>query len=402
MHRIYEHLITEHIHQYDQMIFIAGPRQVGKTTLAQLVFSNGHTPLYLNWDNKNHRQLILKGQDAVATYAGADILHTQKKHIIFDEIHKYKKWKSFLKGFYDLYKTRFVIIVTGSVKLSLYTAGGDSLMGRYFIYRLHPFSVCEIISPKRTLKEIVSPRPIDTSAWERLLVFGGFPEPFLKKDMRFYRRWKALRTQQLFREDIRDITHIHDLKRIEILAEFLMQQSGQLVSYSSLSNKLDVSIKTIQAWLHTLSSLYFCFTLSPWSKNIKRSLLKEPKIFLWDWSLCEDTGARHENCVASHLLKAIHFWTDAGLGTYSLHFLRDKEKREVDFVVIRNGVPWFLVEVKSSEQASLSKNLISFHTQLNTQHAFQVVFDMPYIAKSCFSITSPIKVPAATFLSQLV
>ncbi|MBU1558571.1 MAG: DUF4143 domain-containing protein, partial [Gammaproteobacteria bacterium] len=155
-------------------------------------------------------------------------------------------------------------------------------------------------------------------------------------------------------------------------------------------------------WIKTLESFYYCFSLHPWTKNITRSLLKEPKIFLWDWSLLSDPGAKMENFVACHLMKATQFWTDQGLGDYKLYFIRDLEKNEVDFLVSKNDQAWFLVEVKASSNGGISKHLYKFQKQTGAPHAFQVVFDLEYVDKDCFSINDPVIVPVRTFLSQLV
>src|SRR3569832_781066 len=208
--------------------------------------------------------------------------------------------------------------------------------------------------------------------------------------------------EQLFSEDLRDLTRIHDLGQMQILAELLSHQAGCLTNYSILANKVSVSVETVKRWIDVLKSFYYCFTLQPWTKNITRSLLKEPKVFLWDWSFVTDEGARFENCIASHLLKAVHFWTDQGLGDYGLYYLRDKEKREVDFVVTKNKKPWFIVDVKKSGKEGLSKALFHYQKLTNAPHAFQVVFDLPYVEGDCFKATEPVIVPASTFLSQLI
>ena len=173
------------------------------------------------------------------------------------------------------------------------------------------------------------------------------------------------------------------------------------MSYSSLSKKVRVSIETIRRWIETLKRLYYCFPVHPWSKNIPRSLLKEPKFYIWDWSYIDDPGQKAENFIASHLLKACHYWTDIGLGSYQLHFLRDKEKRAVDFIVTKNAIPWFLVEVKLSS-SSLNPNLERFQKLTGAKHAFQVVLEAPFEEIDCFTYTQPICVPALTFLSQLI
>lgn len=403
MRRLYEQVIIQHFQHVDQMLFLAGPRQVGKTTASLMGAKALSDPFtYLNWDNQDHRLLILKGPTAIAQHTRLDRLQDSKPIIVFDELHKYRQWKNFLKGFFDTYRHQVNIIVTGSSKLDIYRNSGDSLMGRYFPYRVHPFSVAECLRTEIRDNEIHSPACLDANLFNILLEFGGFPEPFLKQNLQFTRRWKQLRREQLFRGDIRDLSRIQEIDQLEILAELIKHQTGQLVNYTNLANKVKVSVDTIRRWINTLTSFYFCFTVKPWSKNISRSLLKEPKIFLWDWSDIEDTGKRAENFIASHLHKAVHFWSDQGLGNYHLYYLRDKDKREVDFLVTKNDKPWFLVEAKNGLNSGLNPHLKNFQQQLQAPHAFQVVMDMDYVNVDCFSHYSPIVVPAKTFLSQLV
>ena len=405
MKRFYEHIFEEHFLQNRQMLFLVGPRQIGKTTLSKEIASRRTTHFYLNWDSQKDRASIVAGPETVAELLNLSMPEMGKELplIIFDELHKYKKWKSFLKGFFDKYSTQAHIIVTGSARLDIFKAGGDSLMGRYFLYRIHPLSVAEIISPFDRKTEILQePKEISSEAFDDLLKFGGFPDPFLKQDPLFYNQWTRLRFQQLFNEDLRDLTLIQDLAQMQVLAELLQQQAAQLTSYQSLASKVNVSVDTIKRWIQVLKSFYYCFTLKPWTKNVTRSLLKEPKLFLWDWSLVEDEGARKENFIASHLLKAVHFWTDRGFGSFELYFLRDKEKREVDFLVSKDKKPWFIVEVKSSENRSISKSLFYYQKVTGAQHAFQVTFDSEFVQGDCFSLTEPTIVPAKTFLSQLI
>ncbi|MDI6793076.1 MAG: DUF4143 domain-containing protein [bacterium] len=244
--------------------------------------------------------------------------------------------------------------------------------------------------------------PIDPQAFHNLFNFGGFPEPLLKANVRFSNRWKNLRQQQLFTEDIRDVTRIQEIHQMELLAELLKYQTGQLISYTNLAKKVNVSVDTIRRWITVLESLYYCFTIQPWTRNVSRTLLKQPKIYLWDWSLLTDLGAKSENFVASHLLKAVHWWTDNGFGEYELYFLRDKDKREVDFFVTRNQYPWFMVEVKTGESKSISKNLVHFQKQIKLPHAFCASLLSDYVGVDCFSRNQPTIVPVKTLLSQLV
>lgn len=383
------------------MVFLMGPRQVGKTTVSLEAAAEWPEHFYFNWDNSAERILFIEGPNAIAKQAGLEELAAEQPILIFDEIHKFGKWKNFLKGFFDLYEKKTKIIVTGSSRLNIYKRGGDSLMGRYFYYHIHPLSVAEIVSPTLIEKEIRPPKPINKDDWAALLEHGGFPEPFVQRSKAFSRRMRALRKEQLFREDIRDSTRIQELAQLELLAELLRNQAAEAMDYQSLAKKVGVSIDTIRRWLEVLKSFYYCFSLQPWSKNITRSLIKEPKLYLWDWSLVEEEGHRNENIVASHLLKATHFWTDRGLGDYGLHYLRTKDKIETDFLVTKNKKPWFLVEVKTKAQG-LSPALHHFQQECGAPHAFQVTFDLPFVNKDCFKEKGPIMVPAQTFLSQLV
>lgn len=404
MKRLYENLLAQHFadKHYKQMLFLAGPRQVGKTTISLSAQTLSPNLTYLNWDNQDHRKIILEGPRAVESFIGLKKIDVSKPLVIFDEIHKYRLWKTFLKGFFDTYQDKVKIIVTGSSKLDVYRTEGDSMMGRYFPYRVHPLSVAECL--RTEIKEEITqlPKAIDSDVFETLLQFGGFPEPFLNKSIQFSKRWKRLRNEQLFRGDIRDSSRIQEIDQLEILAELLKHQAGQLTNYTNLANKVKVSVDTIRRWINTLSVFYYCFVIRPWTKNITRSLLKEPKIYLWDWSDLDDIGMRAENFVASHLLKAVHYWTDQGFGSYDLYFLRDKEKREVDFVVTKDEKPWMLVEVKNSDDNKISRHLEMFQGQTNAEHAFQVVMNMDYVPVDCFSCREPVIVPAKTLLSQLI
>ena len=402
MERLYNQLIKQHFIDLDQMLFMAGPRQVGKSTISMTAKKTTNRFLILNWDNEKHRKIILRGEEAILAKLEFHQLAEEKPTLVFDEIHKYKDWKNYLKGFYDIYKGKINIIVCGSAKLDIYKKGGDSLMGRYILYRIHPFTLREIIKPEITENLINKPTKIDRKIYDDLLNLGGYPEPFLKKNQRFSNQWRRLRMQQLFREEIIELKQISELSLLEALAHILSEQSGGLTSYTNLAHAIKVSADTIKRWMTILESFYFCFKIQPWHKNVKRSLLKEPKVYLWDWTLVDDMGAKIENFVASHLLKAVHWWTDHGLGNFNLYYIRDKEQREVDFLVSRDNKPWFIVEVKTSNNKQLSPHLANFQRQTGAQHAFQVIHNLEHVEQDCFSHTEPIKVPMTTFLSQLV
>ena len=280
--------------------------------------------------------------------------------------------------------------------------GGDSLMGRYFLYRMHPLSVAELLRTEFSEKLHSKPQRVDKQAFEQLLQFGGFPEPFLRSSKRFSNRWQRLRFDQLFKEDMRELSKSIDVLRVQALSEVVSKSAGQPVNMSTLSNLIDVSVDTIRRWLGILELLHFSFAIRPWFKNVPKSIRLRQKIYLWDWSLHKEAGTRNENFVASHLLKAVHWWTDIGLGDFGLFYLRDKLHREVDFLVTKNEEPWILIEVKSSSAKSVSKSLHYYHQKLEVPHAFQVAFDSPYVDVDCFAATTPKIVPVSTFLSQLV
>ncbi|MBN9564844.1 MAG: ATP-binding protein [Alphaproteobacteria bacterium] len=403
MKRFYDFVIKEHLRNYQQMIFLSGPRQVGKTTLAKDIKKEYEDFFYFNWDILADREKILLGQTEIGHIARLDAIKNDHTVIVFDEIHKYKLWKTFIKGFFDQYKEKCKIIVTGSSSLDTYNKGGDSMMGRYFLYHIFPITVGELVENNNYPEQITfPPKQIKQSDFDTLLKHGGFPEPFLHNDSMFSGRWKGLRNKQLFREDIQSLSNIQEVDQLEVLAKILQAQVGQIVNRSTLSQKIRVSVSTISRWLNTLQTLYYCFEIKPWSRNVKRSLVKEPKIFLYDWSLVQDVGAKFENFVALHLYKFVLFQNDTGRGDYGLYFVRDKDKKEVDFLVVKDGQPWLLVEVKASANAPVSKSLYYYAQELMVPHTFQVVFDMEYVDKDCFKYKEPIIVPAQTFLSQLV
>ena len=260
--------------------------------------------------------------------------------------------------------------------MDVYRRGGDSLMGRSFSYRVHPLSIGELASSECDL-EAVFQKPKDVSHVEiaRLMQFGGFPEPFLDGSRRFYTRWQNSRLDKIFNEDLRDLSRVQDLRGVKMLAELLRARVSGEINHASLGRDLGVSIDTVKNWIGLLESVYFCYSVRPYFRNVANSIRKMPKIYLWDWSLIADKGARNENFVASHLLKSVDWWTDSGLGRFELCYIRDKQQHEVDFVVTKDGEPLMLVEVKSSLDEPLSPNLKAFAEKLKVKYAFQVAVE---------------------------
>lgn len=402
MNRLYLQVIADHFSHYDQMVFLTGPRQVGKSTVAKTYNARCAFQKYLNWDKESDRIKILNGGEAILQGLPLDVIQNETPLLTLDEIHKYRHWKIILKELIDEYKGALDILVTGSAKLDVYKKGGDSLMGRYFLYRMHPFSVAELLRTDAPQQLLSLPKAISNDIFEALFEFGGFPEPLAKQEKSFYVRWQKLRLQQMFREDIRDAARIQEIAHLELLANLLRFQVGGTTTYSELAKKVRVAETTICRWIQILESYYYCFTIKPWSANVSRSLIKEPKLYLWDWSIVPSRGAKVENFVASHLYKAVHYWTDQGKGNFELYFVRDKEKREVDFLVTQNEQPWILIEVKTSYREPLNPHLFHFQKQLKAQHVYQIVFDMPYVDADCFALSETKIVSLKTFLSQLI
>lgn len=402
MKRIYEELIGDHFANNRQMAFLSGPRQVGKTTLAEALLPNAQ---YLNYDKPSDARAIKGGPDAVAASVGMDDPARTAYGLIFDEIHKFPKWKRFLKGFFDVYGKDLKVAVTGSARLNVYKRGGDSLMGRYFSYRIHPLSVGELAggpldldAPFRT-----SSGKIGKDLIPSLLRFGGYPEPFLAGNVRFYNRWKSSRRELVFHEDLRDLSRVQDVRGVETLSELLCARVSGGINYAGLANDLQVAPDTAKDWCGLLESLYETFSIRPWFANVANSLRKQPKIYFWDWSSVADAGMRNENFVASHLLKSVQWWCDSGLGNFGLYYVRDKQQREVDFLITKEKSPYLLVEAKSSMCEELSPSLAYFQKVLRVPHALQVGVDGKASGIDPFAYPGrAIKISAADFLSILI
>ena len=258
--RVYDALLLDHFANNRQMAFVSGPRQVGKTTTCRR-----HADAYCNWDNLDDRELVLAGPARLADRLGANRLSARSPLFLFDELHKFPRWKPFLKGLYDTYADRLRIIVTGNSRLDVYRRGGDSLMGRYFAYRMHPFSVAETVSrelpdPDRIVRP---PRSIDPVEFDALWTHGGYPEPFLKRDARFSRRWRSLRLRQLVREDVRDLTRVQQIDQMEVLVRLLSHGSGRQLVYDTLARETRVAADTVRRWIASLCDFHLGFLIRP-------------------------------------------------------------------------------------------------------------------------------------------
>jgi predicted AAA+ superfamily ATPase len=306
-----------------KMVFLSGPRQVGKTTVAQALLG-GAEERYFNWDFDPDRERILHGDWP----AGRGL-------IVLDEIHKHSRWRNLVKGLYDKRRREVQILVTGSARLDLYRRGGDSLQGRYHFHQLHPLSVAEL--GLRTRKEL-----------EPLLELSGFPEPYFSGSKTEKKRWTLEYRSRLLREDLRDLEHVTEISTLERLALRLPELVGSPLSYNNLREDLGVAHATVVRWVDILERLYFLFRIYPFGAPRLRAVKKPPKHYHWDWSLVQDPGARLENLVASHLLKWCHFERDTKGRDLELSYFRDIDGREVDFVVLEDRRPIQFVECKTS------------------------------------------------------
>lgn len=306
-----------------RMVFIGGPRQIGKTHLSKNFITKNDS--YLNWDDLKDREKIKK-----------HLFPVDQKILIFDEIHKYPRWRTLVKGLFDKFFDKLKVIVTGSARLDLFRKGGDSLFGRYHYFRLHPITISEALSFK--IKDPTN----------RLLVHGGFPEPFFEQNLSFSKIWRRERKVKVFHQDLRDLTNLKDYQSLELLADSLPNRVGSLLSLNSLAEDLEKSPHTILNWISILESVYFCYTILPFGAEKIKAVKKSRKLYLWDWAEIEDEGIRFENFVASHLLKYCHFIEDTEGDKMELRFLRDNLGKEVDFIVLKNNKPIYAVECKLS------------------------------------------------------
>jgi uncharacterized protein len=259
----------------------------------------------------------LRGPAALAEALQLDQLRAQPRVAVLDELHKYSKWKSLLKGFFDSYGHRVRLIVAGSSRIDMFRRGSDSLMGCYLLYRMHPLSVGESMRTAVPPQELQPPAETGSADWDALWEHGGFPEPFLRRDSRFTRRWRSLRQEQLSREDVREVAQVTDLRTMETLMQLLAERSAQQLVYSCLAREIQVSVDTVKRWIDLLARLHYGFMVRPWFKNVAKALRKEPKWFQRDWSGLADDGARAETFVACHLLKAVKAGPIWGLATSS-------------------------------------------------------------------------------------
>ena len=334
-----------------KMVFITGPRQVGKTFLAKEISAKFSNPVYLNYDDQADASIIRKA--SWSRNAGI---------VVFDEVHKMKDWKQHIKGIYDTKYGNQAILVTGSARLETFRKSGESLAGRYFHLRLNPLSVRELFPLMK---------PYD--AVDSLNRLGGFPEPFLSSSEDEAARWRKQYYTDIVREDVHEFGRLHEIRAMRLLVEMLRVRVGSPISYTSLAEDLQISPNTVRHYVEILEALYVVFAVRPFHKNIARSLLKEPKLYFFDSGFVQgDEGARYENTVAVSLLKHTNYLEDITGGDVSLHYLRTRDGREVDFAVSKNGQLETILEVKLSDTVP-SRSLRFFKEIVPEASAVQLV-----------------------------
>jgi predicted AAA+ superfamily ATPase len=353
-----------------KMVFVGGPRQVGKTTLAKAILTNNYPDgRYMNWDFDDDRQDILQKK-----WSSSDTL------LVFDELHKFPRWKGWIKGIYDVSSDTHSFLVTGSARLDTYRRGGDSLMGRYHYWRLHPFTLDEI-------PEGISPE----DAFSRLMTVGGFPEPFLEGDERTARRWRRERFDRVLREDVRDLDSVRNIQLLGLFLDLLRRRVGGSVTISNLANDIQVAPQTAKTWLEVLERMYLLFIVRPYTTSLPRAVLKPPKVYFFDnGDVLGDEGARFENLVAASLIKRLHFLEDRDGFRYELRYIRDKEGREVDFAVLKDGKLEELIEAKFSDE-DISKSLSYYSERLKPRSSTQITANLKRsFDKNGIRVTDPI------------
>ncbi len=318
-----------------KIVIITGPRQVGKTILSQMLVKNHE---YLNYDLLKDRKRIHQSN-----------LDFNSVNYIFDEIHKMKNWKSWLKGHFDTRKVKNIILVTGSAKIETYKKMGDSLAGRFYQYKLFPLDIKEIVQFSKTSPE---------KAMDQLLELSGFPEPYLSGSKTEYKKWQKSHLDIILKQDLLETETVQNIKAVELLIDLMTDRIGSLISYNSLREDLGTDDKTVKRWCDQLENMYVLFKITPYFSRSQVAIKKAPKYYFFDVPRARNEGARFENFVALALFKEINYRNDVRGESYSLHFMRNKNRNEVDFVICKDKKPQVMIEVKLSDN--------------NLDHAFDI------------------------------
>jgi predicted AAA+ superfamily ATPase len=362
--KLYQNIFRE-ISENKQMIFLAGPRQSGKTTLSRIIQEDYKNSLYFNYDLPESKKTLVENPAFFQEIERAD---SSQPLVILDEIHKHRRWKNYLKGIYDGYSDSYRFLVLGSGRLNVYQKGGDSLAGRYFLFHLWPFTFSELYDSRLPFEKWTS-NPLDVvhdfnqerayKIWETISNVGGFPDPFCSGKKSFYRRWWNTYQKQLIQEDIKNMTEIKNVDDMEILFSLLPSRVGSPLSMENLSRDIQISPATVKRWIEIFETFFLCFRIPPWTGKISRALTKEKKLYLYNCAAVMDPPAQFENMTALELWRAVNTWNDLGYGNFSMHYIRNKQKEEVDFLIANDRKPVLLVEAKINDE-QVSKPLQKF------------------------------------------
>ena len=371
--QLWEDLISE-----KSMILLSGPRQVGKTTFIQDIVGTAYmNKAYFNWDIIDNRKTLI---DDPYFFQSMDLKDKTRPLVVLDEIHKYRHWKDYLKGVYDKFHDGYVFAILGSGRLDISKRAGDAMTGRFLEMHLFPFTIAELSACRTEINSFLKD-PFcgldqinvkqSASTWEILFNLGGFPEPFLSGRQSTWRRWSVNYGRQIIRNDIRSLADVKLIEDIETLFSLLPTRVGSPVSMNNLAKDMQVSFPSVKSWLSLFDHFYLTFRISPWTKQISRSILKEKKVYLFNYPLVPDAALRFENMVALELLRAVRSWNEWGWGNFDLHYLRNKEKEEVDFLITNEREPILLIEAKLSDTTP-SSSLLEFQAILKVP-AIQLV-----------------------------
>ncbi len=379
-------LANKYLH--GRMSFICGPRQIGKTTLIQRhLHSFDQEANYFNWDSISVRREFARNPLFFIENLPLDlgskpqVPWTQRPWVAFDEIHKYPQWKNLLKGYYDEWKNSIRFVITGSARLDFFRRSGDSLVGRYFLFRMNPLHPHDLNPrgfrpetawhPRRGIPIFDRVSSSFSDSARLLLELCGFPEPLTVGTKEFYRRWKDNHISLITGEDLRDLTRISSFQKLQTLLFLLPERVGSPLSLNNLKDTLQCAHATVQSWLEALEKVFLLFSLSPFAGKLKRSVIKEKKYYFWDWGIHDDSGKRFENFLAVQLQRAVFAWNEWGKGEYRLMYVRTKDGRELDFVVVDQNRPILLVECRWGDK-NLSPSVIYFKDRLGAPLAIQV------------------------------
>jgi uncharacterized protein len=354
------------------LILLAGPRQSGKTTFARDIAAKDFKDIiYFNWDIDDDKRRLLTDPVFFSKIPKSSI--SSKPLVILDEIHKYRDWKNYLKGIYDQFEKEYNFLVTGSGRLEYSRKAGDSLAGRYLKFHIFPFTLSELTSPETDLADFLE-NPLEdfedavsgntSDNFDNLWELSGFPEPFLKGKKTFWSAWSQTYGQQIVRDDLTTFADIRNIDLVETLFALIPSRVGSPFSINNLAQDLKVAFDTVKNWMFLFDAFYLTFRISPWTEKISRSILKEKKVYLFNYPVIDDEAARFENLVAVELLRAVETWKDHGRGDFALSYLRDKDKQEVDFLITKNNRPVLMLEAKLSGDRP-SPGIIKFQDTLD-------------------------------------